>query len=193
MKKIFIYAVAAITTMSLSLTSCKKGEGDPFISLKSRKSRLAGEWTVSAGNGTDMNSGVNTTWTYDGTQEVTTYPSPFPQTTDKWTLTHTIEKDGTFTSVYVDNDASPAETTTTTGTWNFTGGVGEYKNKSQVVFTTLSMTSSAGGSVTYTGSDAPTIMYDIYQLKNKEVIVKYDGTTSSPSSSSSGEYTWTAK
>ena len=30
----------------LNLTSCKKGDNDPGMSLKGRKGRLAGEWTL---------------------------------------------------------------------------------------------------------------------------------------------------
>lgn len=192
MKAITKIAVAALILGSLALESCKKGEGDPALSLRSRKARFAGEWTVSAGKGSSTSGGNTTTWVYDGTTETTTYPSPLPQGTDKYTISFTIEKDGTWTSTYTDTDANPDPVLTQSGTWNFTGGVGEAKNKSQVVMHTLSMTQGSA-SVTYTGSDAPTSIMDIYQLKNKEIIVKTSGTTSTPASTNEDEWTWTAK
>lgn len=57
---------------------------------------------------------------------------------------------------------------------------------------TLTMTQGSA-SVTYTGDDGPVSMMDIYQLKNKEIIVKTSGTTSTPASSNESEWTWTAK
>ena len=45
---------------------------------------------------------------------------------------------------------------------------------------------------TYTGSDAPVAVWDIDQLKNKEMIVIWDGTsTDSSTSSSKGSMTFT--
>lgn len=38
--------LVAISIASMELSSCKKGEEDPFLSLRSRKSRLTGEWTI---------------------------------------------------------------------------------------------------------------------------------------------------
>lgn len=171
-------------------SGCKKGEGDPFLSLKSRKARLVGEWNVTAGKGSSTNSGSTTTWTYDGAQNVTTYPSPFPSSTDKYTMKYTFDKDGTYEMVYTDNNTSTPEISTAKGTWNFTGRVGELKNKSQLVITTTSYTNS-GGTVTVSGSEAMNEIMDIYQLKNKEIIIKWAG-TDSDGDTEEGEWTWTA-
>ena len=37
-----------VLAIIMSINSCKKGENDPLLSLKSRKSRVAGEWMVSS-------------------------------------------------------------------------------------------------------------------------------------------------
>ncbi len=192
MKAIAKITVAVLMLGTLALESCKKGEGDPALSLRSRKARFAGEWTVSAGKGSSTSGSTTTSWVYDGATETTTYPSPLPQGTDKYTISFTVEKDGTWTSVYTDTDANPDPVLTQTGTWNFTGGVGEAKNKSSVIMRTLTMTQGST-TVTYTGDDGPVSMMDIYQLKNKEIIVKTTGTTSLPASSNESEWTWTAK
>ncbi|HRH63758.1 MAG TPA: hypothetical protein PLI68_10565, partial [Bacteroidia bacterium] len=41
-QKLVLVVLAAVSV----LPACKKGEEDPFLSLRSRKSRVAGEWTV---------------------------------------------------------------------------------------------------------------------------------------------------
>lgn len=64
MKKITLSAIAVLT-LAFSITSCKKGENDPALSLKSRKSRVAGEWNVtsfaqnSSNSSTTPNNGAN--------------------------------------------------------------------------------------------------------------------------------------
>ena len=51
MKKLLLLGAAAMVLVA-NLSSCKKGENDPFLSLKSRKARLCGEWTVTKSEGT---------------------------------------------------------------------------------------------------------------------------------------------
>ncbi len=196
MKTSIKIAVAALVLASFGFEGCKKGENDPFLSLSSRKARVAGEWTVTSGEGTKSevfgSVTVTETSTYDGTTETTVVNPGNSTTTDKYTVTYTFEKDGTFSTVYTDNDANPDEVTTTTGTWNFTGGVGEMKNKSQMLLTILSI-SNSGGTTTYSGSEAPTLLYDIDQLKGKEMILKSTYTSSNNNETSTGSWTLTAK
>jgi hypothetical protein len=192
MKTIAKIALIAITVSSVSFVGCKKGENDPFLSLKSRKARLHGEWVVVSGSGTSTNTigsiTSTTTMVYDGTTETQTTGSSTQ--TDKWTQTYEFEKDGAFTSVYTDNDASPAQVTTTTGTWNWTGGVGEAKNKSAIILYTESITQGSA-SATYTGEDRPTSIMEIDQLKSKEIIFHGMASSTTSGSGSTDDYTWT--
>jgi hypothetical protein len=192
MKAIAKITVAVLMLGTLVLESCKKGEGDPALSLRSRKARMAGTWNVTSGKGSNTSGSTTTTWVYENGVQTTTYPSPLPAGTDKFTQKYVIEKDGTFTMTLTDTDTNPDPVETYTGTWNFTGGVGEEKNKSSVIFNVLTY-SDGTTTVTYTGDDAMTMMMDIYQLKNKEIIVKNAGTTSLPASSNESEWTWTAE
>lgn len=193
MKKTFKYLLLSLMIAPVAMTGCKKGDGDPFLSLKSRKARFTGEWTVTAGKGSDSGNGSASSWTYDGSQKVTTFTSPTAfSTTNKYTVEYDIEKDGSFTMTNTDNNASTAVVTTIKGTWNFTGRVGELKNKQQVLFTITSV-SSSGGTVTYAGSDCPTQLIELYELKNKEIIIKSTGSDSSNSTTTEEEWTWTAK
>lgn len=196
MKTFAKVALATLVIGSLALESCKKGEGDPFLSLRSRKGRVAGEWKVSAGSGSSTSGSSTTTFTYDGATYTTTSGSN--SVSIARTMNYTFEKDGAFTFTQVTTSSGYSETITQTGTWNFTGGVGEVKNKSQIIMTILSdaVSTTIGSSTTsstdtYTGSDAPSMMADIYQLKNKEMIFKYKGTSTSGSTTSSNEGEWT--
>lgn len=188
MKTITKILVAAMAISSIGFVGCKRGEGDPFLSLASRKARLAGEWTVSSGEGSDTDASGTDTWVYDGTTETTTFSSG-GSATDKYTIEYTFEKDGTFKMVRTDNNTSTAIVETSTGTWNWTGGVGELKNKSQVVLTTLSY-SVGSVSQTWTGDNAPTAVMDIYQLKGKEIIFQSEGSTTNGSNTSSSKDKW---
>lgn len=187
-------ALAAVTISALAFTGCKKGEGDPFLSLTSRKARLAGEWKVTKGEGgrtyTFASTNFTETMTYDGTQAVTVTSTSAGSTTntDKYTWEMEFEKDGKFVMTSTDNNSSTAVVETMSGVWNFTGGVGEMKNKSQVVLYVESWTSGSN-SETYTGSNRPTMLYDIYQLKGKEIILIDKGTGSN--GNEVREYKWT--
>lgn len=213
MKKIVKLAlIAAVALPAVTFVGCKKGENDPAVSLRSRKGRVAGEWKVSSVEGTSNEAGVITTTTYDGTTWTETTTGNDPETSQR-TINYTFEKDGTFTGketkIETESFTIGSQTYTTTvttnsdmeGTWNFTGGVGEMKNKSQIVLMTnkisVTQTTASTGNptetdsyvVTYTGNDAPTAMFNIDQLKNKEMIWKTEGSTTS-SSTYTEDMTW---
>lgn len=188
MKTTLKFLIAAMAISSVGFVGCKKGEGDPFLSLASRKARLAGEWKVTAGTGSDTDNNGTDTWVYNGTTQTTT-TSTSNTITDAFTIEYTFEKDGTFKMVYTDNNVTPI-VTTTTGTWNWTGGVADMKNKSQVVLTTLSQ-STGSISQTWTGDNAPQSIMDIYQLKGKEIIFKSEGSSTSSSGTTSSKDEWT--
>jgi len=203
LKSTMIVALMAATTVPFS--GCKKGEGDPGISFRSRKARIAGEWTVTKGSGTSVDDQSNTTviWTMEGTTLTTTITvGTNPSATTTLTFDHKIiiDKDGTWSSTYNESTTGYSQAVTESGTWNFTGGVGDSKNKSQVVMMTLAKTTNttfnqnlSTSTEVYTGSDAPTVIWDIYQLKNKEMIVKWDGTSNDGlyTDSDKGEMTMT--
>lgn len=144
-------------TVAAVMPSCKKGEDDPFLSLRSRKSRVAGDWTVESKSDTrtDLTSGSTTTITINGSDYTRTTNGTFSSTT-KGTIgafTYTFEKDGKWNSVYelttvnTSGSGGSATTVTTTnriessGIWNFLGKIGEAKNKENMsVSKTLEIT-----------------------------------------------------
>lgn len=164
MKKVLL-AVAAATFL-IATPSCKKGENDPFLSLKSRKARLAGEYTIDSWmqtatvTNTDGDKVVSTITINgtSGTATTVTTPDGEPSTTATVNIainmaTFKIEKDGTWEStinttsswsedgdgIIADSyDFVKVETSNETGNWSFLGGQpDEFKNKERVVFNVL--------------------------------------------------------
>ncbi len=200
MKKSILILTAAILTSTGFIGCMKKGEGDPGISFHTRKARVVGEWKVSKGSGSYGDASGTTSWTY--TEPTYSETDASGTTTMNLTLTYTFEKDGTWKSVQTVTGTimtvAFTDVTTTSGKWNFTAGVGENKKKTQLILFTESdvNTYTAGSSSTtttntYTGVGAPTQVNDIYQLKNKEMIIKWNASTtnSGGTSTDTGEFT----
>lgn len=154
--------------------SCKKGENDPTISLRSRKSRLVGEWTLSEGSYTSTGPGTSASYVFNGSTQVTTFSglAPFSAV---YTQKVTIDKDGSYKiEVNDDGDFSTEE-----GGWFFGDKNKELdlKNKEIVCFSGQKYTDGSDFS-SYTGLWAinyPSV-WKIDQLKNKEIIIILDGT-----------------
>lgn len=183
----FLFVIAS----SITLNSClKKGENDPAISLKSRKARVAGEWkVVSAKSVYTYNDATNPAWNYSGSYtmngstytSVDTDASGTTTTTGTQTIDYTFDKDGTYKSTSTEDGVVSTEA----GTWNFTAGVGELKNKSQITLYGQSYT-YPGGSSTYTGNYVDGA-YDLKELRNKKMVWYYKSTSTTTTSSSSQE------
>lgn len=63
--KIFIFA-CAITLGSIYLAACRRGEQDPFISLRSRDARLTGKWKLASIEGTEVHPEYTIFTTFNG-------------------------------------------------------------------------------------------------------------------------------
>jgi hypothetical protein len=204
MKKLLFLAAGALV-LTANLSSCKKGENDPFLSLKSRKARVTGEWTVtkmestySNVNSEDPSLNSSGTSSYNGTTATSTYTydgNTTAQDPETYTQTFTFEKDGTFSMIYAAGTASY----TVEGNWIFLGKNknAELGKKEAIMLTTTKETySEAGDSQTesFTGYQN-TMTFLIDQLKSKEMILidestNVDGVETSTDKST---YTLTAK
>ncbi len=206
MKKYFLFAAMAITaiTTSVSLNSCRKGEEDPAISLRSRKARLVGDWKLTAGTTEQAQNGSVSIITYDGTNEITASNSQ--SDTTGYTNTYTFNGDGTYQSVTVTTSifsfwgitSTTTTTTTEDGTWDFNSGIGDEKAKTKVlIHPTKSVevaetSSSTSGTTTTTNTNvytSNTFDYSLYmtRLSNKELkfTINYNETVTGGSTSSS--------
>ncbi len=171
MKKIKQFILIVII-MGFALPSCKKGENDPFLSLRSRKARITGEWKLSSGTTNYILNDTTKTTIYNGTT-ATSPTGTFPYT-EKWT----INKNGTLTlSIHNSGDVFTME-----ANWCFGDKVKEMdlKNKeSIIIWATSKKWVYYGGTTTdnetYSGTSCPMYSLTIDKLKNKEMDILIDG------------------
>jgi hypothetical protein len=112
MKKTIFYLSLLLVFFS-GMTSCKKGENDPSLSLKSRKARLTGEWKLSTAEIRAYSDGeLEYSASYNGT-----FFSDSDGDVTNFFLEYTFDKSGTYTNVYNED----GETRTRSGNWAFLG------------------------------------------------------------------------
>ncbi len=188
--------------LSITLSSCfKKGDGDPFISLVSRKTRVVGNWKISTFTSTFSYTNQKHETTYDGITKKTVYtvtdsiivvPTPTPHdSTITYTKTKTytgsiitdFDKNGDYyyREEFKDDTTGLAVVIEVNGYWYFTGANTQngIKNKEQLAIqaTNYVVNPNIGISYTTIHSGEQTLdVYEIYELKNKEIILKVDKT-----------------
>ncbi len=189
MKRLLLVLLVAVFAMP-TFQSCKKGENDPSISLKSRKARLVGEWTLEKGTITITSGGSSGVITYNGSTESFSTGGSL-----NYTLKIVIEKDGTFESTELED----GDLTVTEGQWYFLDGNKDkdIKAKECVAFVNTKVTSTpAGGTPTIStySSVVPDGTWQLDKLSSKEIIVKYDEQyTTGSTYSRTGTLTFTKK
>lgn len=201
-KLIYTVVLGAVLTGSLG---CKKGEDDPALSLRSRKARLTGEWKVSSSNEvatytSEMGLTSTATTTFDGTTETTDYVATGfeSHSTRQVTMDLTFEKDGTYKMMRTEVEAGETYSETTEGNWAFIGKSKKagLKNKEAVALSLTKYSDSDGYNETLDGSFLNFQTLIISQLKNKEIVVSYDESSTESSFGSStrkGSMTLTKK
>ena len=186
MKKITSLLILTTVMMTLMLSGCKKGENDPFFSLKSRTGRLSQEWTLSEENITTVSKSswsgttytTTRTYSYDGTNETvtTTTSSGGNSTTNTSTYTYSLiysfDKDGTYTITEIVD----GEKTVTEGTWMWVEGNKDIdlKNKEAIMLTVTKITYSDGEVTTYTGVSYLHGVILLDELSGDRLVMKYD-------------------
>lgn len=139
------------------LNSCKKGEGDPAISFKSRDARLCQTWVLTKIEGTKVSNGISTTFSYNGT----TYSEVrSDNTSEKATGTYelTMDKHGSlsYSETYLP-DGGVADNESGTGRWVW---VDSDKDKSYIYIL------DGGQHLFYSN------IFYCYKLSSKELIFK---------------------
>ena len=64
-------SIILLNAVLVFFMGCKKGDEDPFLSLKSRKARLTGEWTINSWNYTRINNFSSNTTSVSSNQGTT--------------------------------------------------------------------------------------------------------------------------
>ncbi len=173
--------IAIIATTIIPLSSCKKGANDPFLSLRSRASRLSGKWTLASQDYTIITVNGNITktdvYSFDGTfvtvvNKTKIGGSAETTQTNKYAYAELWEftKDNTYTNTVTSSGVSYTDE----GNWAFLNKdkAAELKNKEAVTVNSTKFT--FGSNVTTTGKvDLPTI-FVLDELKKSEMIVIMD-------------------
>jgi len=170
MKKLKI-SLLLISIIMVLASSCKKGENDPFISLKSRDARITAIWNLTKIEGTNDSEVV----TYDGSTlsvdgEIIYKNASFEMT---------IDKDGvmSYSEIKTLNLINSSETTKTgTGFWTWLDA-----NKDKVYITLSCGNPFSQGASTYY----------VDQLKTGELILKYYDVSATTNSTNTTDLTLT--
>jgi len=198
MKNMFMLGLGII----LLTTGCRKGDEDPWFSIKTRKARLVGEWTMTSGNITAISTSnevvlSSTVHEYTEDQEHYEVISNISNYTKDYVIEEyriKIDNNGTYERrlkkelVLIDGqprdpDEIYLSSVVERGTWTFLKRNSEYglKNKEAVVLNRLesssTITDSSGTSTntsTYTafGESYPYLIWEIERLANKELLIK---------------------
>ena len=171
----------------ITFSGCtKKGEDDPFLSLRTRTARLTGEWNVVTYESSGSSTSATDIKKIDGSSYTRTNVSNGTADTYIGAATHTvtIEKDGTyeivFNSTITANGRTYIDNYKEKGVWYWAEGNKELKTKSKelVVFQTTEVTSFNGYDNTvsyYEGPACPLSYMQITQLKNKKMVIEMEG------------------
>ena len=114
MKKNLLFLALAVIASSTLLSSCKKGENDPFLSLKSRDARITALWKLTSAESSENNDGSIFTTNFDGSIMTNYFPGGFTDTYS-YSLSIEIKKDGTYQSIETDDGVIE----TVDGRWNW--------------------------------------------------------------------------
>ncbi len=173
--RINIYLLFILFFLGLFFSNCKKGPEDPEFSIRTRKQRLTGEWSMKSGNAsithlstTDPPFNQNLTFNGSKVELNETENSSvgiiyiFP-----YSLVLNIKRDGTFNfrEMYGSNLLEA------NGRWNFEYGSGKSKNKEEVKFEIEEVTK--GLTVGHVFNEQRTIFtYKLVQLMNKDLKIE---------------------
>lgn len=167
--------------------ACKKGENDPFISLKTRTGRLKGDWKLTGGTITTTTGSVTTVDTYDGAT-ITTTINGTQVNNEAYTDNITFDKKGRYNRSGVTDTVSFAEE----GYWAWINKSkdADLKNKEALGMSSTKYTDSNGS----VDSDAGFFVAGIWmldELSSKKMVVIIDGSSTSGSVTTTKKGTYT--
>ncbi|MDD5570279.1 MAG: hypothetical protein PHD97_03890 [Bacteroidales bacterium] len=193
--KITMAAVLAVLFVMPLFNGCKKGESDPFLTLKSRKSRLVGEWDVTKDKIVSVYGSTTVNESFDG--GTYTYTAGTTSVTGTYTWTITVDKKGTWTAKQSITCAGATQSTDYEGIWYFVDGNkdSDVKDGERVAFEITKETQvDASGTTITSFVNCNYTIYLLKELKSKEIIMTGDYTvTSSSTQTVTEEMTLTGK
>lgn len=168
MRKLDLFCICVI---SLLFTNCKKGEDDPKFSLLTRKARVAGDWHFKEGNitvGVKDSTGSYSALAYKLSEDRYSVDQVGKGAHFEYDFNLSI----TFTRKggVVINQKMDTLDIETSGTWDFEGKVGKYKNKENI---NIQLDSFKGFSYFYRtfNKGQTNFSYRIKELRNKKMVL----------------------
>lgn len=152
-------------------TQCKKGEDDPALTLRTRKARVVGDWKAVSGTSSYSDEGPSfknsSEVTYDGInyKGIETVASGNDSQRSSFSGTFSYEILFESNGCYKITETYNGKPFVSTGTWNFTGNIGDNKNKEQIVLTQNNYEGNSfkGNTIQQT--------YNIKELRNKKMVL----------------------
>lgn len=179
MKRVFLIISALILLLSV-FNSCKKGEDDPFLSLRTRTQRLTGTWTLKSADYTKtekMGSWYTAKYhyIYDGSKynkEISYNDTLNNVETYNYSEEIEFKKNGTYSKNYSNNGDNFTEEGM--WTWIMKNKESELKDK-EAILITITKEIDTSGTETYSGvSNYPDDMMVFKKLSNKEFVIHFD-------------------
>jgi len=160
-------------------TTCRKGSGDPFISLKSRKERLVGDWNFISGQAKYTLGHQHVDYALSSSKvAVKGYKS------EPYRLKLSIKEDYTFELT----EEFLGESMIASGTWHFNTGVGESKKREKVFFKLTDVKQGEIFGHYFFYQNSSTFCYELNTLKSEELSLYAEGLTTSFSSGKDLKY-----
>lgn len=189
---------------------CRKGEDDPWLTFRGRKARLVGKWSVTNGmvskgamfttsQGNQVAGTVTSRYSEKKVEQTNSYTTALGDTswTSPGTFSGNVEifRDGTYkmtVSEIVKGYSGVPEinnSVAVTGYWTLTGGSNDTRKREQLMLQQVSSTPSVGsGSVN--SNPVPSALYNIRQLKHKEIVLEYTNDSGDALNNVREEWTW---
>lgn len=160
--------------LGLCLTTfiqCKKAEDDPAFSLRTRKARVVGDWKAVSGTSSYSDEGPgfknSNEVTYDGLnyKGIETLASENDSQRSSYSGVFTYEIKFESNGRYTITETYNGKPFVSSGIWNFTGNVGKFNNKEQIVLTQQNYQGNnfRGNTIYKT--------YNIKELRNKKLVL----------------------
>ena len=170
-----------------AFSECKKGPDDPLISLRTRKARIEGNWTLKSGTEISTSSGFggssgesHTTYTETNYSYVSHSHSGnsnySEQNSGTFGMKMSFKKDGTFTIEQLYDES----TATIKGTWNFTGKTKDIKKKEQIALTLTSTSDPDNNANSVVNSNQVFAVFNIKELRNKKMVLELEDNSTNP-------------
>ena len=216
LKRVHFYLF--ISFVLCTTNGCKKGDKDPFLSLKSRKSRISNEWAISSfiinadrtnSNGIDDFDEFSLELDSVGYRSETNGILIADQNGTASVRNWTISRDGTWNRelTYTMYGTVQNETTSSidSGTWQFIHKGGDAKNKERIVFNILSehfnsTTTNISTSIVESNTFSDTYLsgenietYSIVELRNSKTELTAEANQGTNNITPSGTFTQTTK